>query len=329
MPWSASAAARSSPRPRSTCSSRSRSSPPAARLAAIACATERRLCEAIAGRTCGQPSSRRRVSCLEVAVGLGLLLEHRRRPAVLARLHHLVVPVGALHEPHDQRRLRGRVDRGPLEHLLELLRRLAQVGLQHDARGRARRAARARRAGRRPARMVASSVSTDSMSMCRWAPSSFARSSSGRIRRAASSRPTSGASGRSSGLSADTFTDTFTRGTGPSESLLQHRPLRPARGRRRPASPARRGSAPRSGRPRAAVTVASPSRSSETAAPCSHRWRIGRSAARGVSPTMKRCAMWRTPAAAAAPSAARPGLRAATCASPPRSAAGARPTSSR
>ena len=30
----------------------------------------------------------------------------------------------------------------------------------------------------------------------------------------------------------------------------------------------------------------------------------------GVSPTMKRCAMWRTPAAAAAPSAARPGLRA-------------------
>ena len=38
------------------------------------------------------------------------------------------------------------------------------------------------------------------------------------MRRAASSRPTSGASGRSSGLSADTFTDRFTRGTGPWES---------------------------------------------------------------------------------------------------------------
>ncbi len=38
------------------------------------------------------------------------------------------------------------------------------------------------------------------------------------MRRAASSRPTAGASGRSSGLSADTFTDRFTRGSGPSES---------------------------------------------------------------------------------------------------------------
>ena len=56
------------------------------------------------------------------------------------------------------------------------------------------------------------------------------------------------------------------------------------------------------------MTVASPSRSSETAAPLSHRWRIVFSAAFGLSPTMKRCAMWRTPAAAAAPSAARPGF---------------------
>ena len=38
------------------------------------------------------------------------------------------------------------------------------------------------------------------------------------MRRAASSRPTSGASGRSSGVSADTFTDRFTRGSGPIES---------------------------------------------------------------------------------------------------------------
>ena len=56
------------------------------------------------------------------------------------------------------------------------------------------------------------------MSMCRCAPCSRARRSSGRSRRAASSRPRSGASGRSSGVSADTFTHTFTRGSGPIES---------------------------------------------------------------------------------------------------------------
>ena len=38
------------------------------------------------------------------------------------------------------------------------------------------------------------------------------------MRAAASSRPFSGASGRISGVSADTFTDRFTRGSGPSES---------------------------------------------------------------------------------------------------------------
>ena len=40
--------------------------------------------------------------------------------------------------------------------------------------------------------------------------------------------------------------------------------------------------------------------------PSRHRRRSVGSAARGSSPTMKRCAMWRTPAAPAAPSAARP-----------------------
>ncbi len=56
------------------------------------------------------------------------------------------------------------------------------------------------------------------------------------------------------------------------------------------------------------MTVASPSRSIDTAVPSSQSRRIGLTAAAGVSPTMKRCAMWRTPAAAAAPSAARPGF---------------------
>ena len=56
------------------------------------------------------------------------------------------------------------------------------------------------------------------MSMCRWAPSSFARRSSGRRRSAASRLPRSGASGRSSGVSADTFTDRFARGSTPALS---------------------------------------------------------------------------------------------------------------
>ena len=48
--------------PRSTWNSTSRSARPSSRADASACATERRLCDAIAGRTCGQASIRRRVS---------------------------------------------------------------------------------------------------------------------------------------------------------------------------------------------------------------------------------------------------------------------------
>jgi hypothetical protein len=54
------------------------------------------------------------------------------------------------------------------------------------------------------------------------------------------------------------------------------------------------------------VTVASPSRSSDEAIPSRHIERSSFAACSGVSPTMKRCAMCRTPAAAAAPSAVRP-----------------------
>ena len=56
------------------------------------------------------------------------------------------------------------------------------------------------------------------MSMCRCAPRSCARRSSGRSRSAASRLPRSGASGRSSGVSAHTFTDRFARGSAPAES---------------------------------------------------------------------------------------------------------------
>ena len=50
---------------------------------------------------------------------------------MLAGVHHLVVPVRALHEPDDQRLL-ARGGRRPVEHLLELLRRLPQIRLDHD-----------------------------------------------------------------------------------------------------------------------------------------------------------------------------------------------------
>ena len=69
---------------------------------------------------------------------------------------------------------------------------------------------------------VVSSESTDSMSTCRCAPRSRARRSSGRIRAAASSRPTSGACGRISGVRAVTLTERLTRGTGPEESRSSH-----------------------------------------------------------------------------------------------------------
>ena len=106
---------------------------------------------------------------LEVRVAVGLALEDRHAPAVLARLDDLVVPVGALDEPHDERLL---------------ARRRAAPS---RARGRASRASRAgrpagrsRRSGRRAnsgsasssrtSSSTASRESSDSMSMCRCAP---------------------------------------------------------------------------------------------------------------------------------------------------------------
>ena len=136
---------------------------------------------------------------------------------MLAGVHHLVVPVRALHEPDDERLLaRGRPPTSRAPARAAAATRAGTPGSR--PRPTAPRAAPARPAARTRARSVASTVSTDSMSMWRWAPSSFARTSSGRIRRAASSRPTSGASGRSSGVSAETFTDRFTRGRRPIES---------------------------------------------------------------------------------------------------------------
>ena len=63
--------------------------------------------------------------------------------------------------------------------------------------------------------------------MCRCAPSSFAWRSRPRRRSAASRLPRSGASGRSSGVSAETFTDRFVRGSGPGGVALELRARRP------------------------------------------------------------------------------------------------------
>ena len=66
------------------------------------------------------------------------------------------------------------------------------------------------------------------MSMCRCASRSRARRSSPRSRSAASRLPRSGASGRSSGVSAETLTDRFARGSAPARVALERRALRPA-----------------------------------------------------------------------------------------------------
>ena len=161
------------------------------------------------------------------------------------------------------------------------------------------------------------------MSTCRWAPRSRASRIRSRSRPAASRFPTSGASGRSSGVSADTFTLRLTRAIAAARVALEIRPLGPARGRLVRACGAPRGSARRNGRPPPSVTVASPSRSTEAATPSFHRPCSSRRASCGVSPTMKRWAMCRTPAAAASPSArAPPSSR--PSASPRRAAAAAR-----
>ena len=150
---------------------------------------------------------------------------------------------------------------------------------------------------------MVSSELTDSMSTCRCASRSRAVRSSRPRRRAASSRPTAGASGRMCGVNAVTFTDTFTRGIGPIRSLSSTaRSGHPAAAAARllqhlAAAPAYRSAS-------SSVTVASPSRSTELAIPERQSPPIGLSAARGDSPTTKRCAMWRTPALP--PSALRP-----------------------
>ena len=166
-------AARSSPSPRSTWSSTSLS---ARAERAVGRDRVRDRAQVVrgdrdadgAGRAVEQLARER----LEVAVGLGLDLEDRRRPAVLPGLDDLVVPVGALDEAHDQRR-RASTSRRPLEDPARTAR-ASRAGRPAARRPpTARRRTRPRRARSSTSSVTASRESKDSMSMCRCAPSSL------------------------------------------------------------------------------------------------------------------------------------------------------------
>ena len=64
--------------------------------------------------------------------------------------------------------------------------------------------------------------------MWRCAPVSRATASRRRSRACAPAMPRSGALERSSGVSAETFTERLTRGSGPARVVLQQRACRPA-----------------------------------------------------------------------------------------------------
>ena len=122
----ASAAWRSSPSPRRTCSSMSSRERQRVRERAHVVAGDR-------GADVVRAAISRRVSRSKLRSLSTFCLEHRRRPAVLARLDGLVLPVGALDQPDRQRQ----VALVAVEQLVELLVGVAQVGLQDDPGARA------------------------------------------------------------------------------------------------------------------------------------------------------------------------------------------------
>ena len=137
-PRAASACCRSSPRPRRTWSSRSASAPPSS---AVGGDRVRDRAQVVRGdRDAHARAARRaaaRVSASKLRSQSALSSKTGDAPAVLARLDDLVVPVGALDEPHDERLARGGA-RAPSRAIrVEQLGRVAQVGLQDDARARA------------------------------------------------------------------------------------------------------------------------------------------------------------------------------------------------
>ena len=84
-----------------------------------------------AGRTTSTLSSMRRARRSKETSAVGLVGEDRRGPALLAGEHRLVVPVGALDEPHRERPAAAAP---PVDQRLEVVAGVAQVGL-HDHAG--------------------------------------------------------------------------------------------------------------------------------------------------------------------------------------------------
>ena len=112
--------------------------------------------------------------------------------------------------------------------------------------------------------------------------------------------------GAAAGSSAEILTETFVRGIAPALSRSStSRAGQPRCARASSVSASSQRAAYRSAS--GWVTVASPSRSTELVTPRFQRSRSTPSADAGVSPTMNRCAMCFTPAAAAAPIAVRRG----------------------
>ena len=226
MPWAAIAACSGSPSPRRTCSSRSASC--AAREPVVGdrvrdgAQVVRRDRDADQRPRVEQPARQQ----LEVRVGVGLDVEHRRAPAVLGGLDELVVPVGALDEPDRQRR---RALRLALEARGSCRASPASRAGSPAARARrtARRGTPPRRAARgsAPARRRASPSTPCRCAGARRPRSRVAAAAAAGRRRRACRAP--GASGRSSGVSADTFTHRFARASTPALSDSSWRPRGP------------------------------------------------------------------------------------------------------
>ena len=236
------------------------------------------------------------------------------RPAVLARLDDLVVPVGALDQADRQRLRARRSRRAQARSRSSCCGRVAQVGLQHDP-------------GRRPVaelglgeQLEARSSSgrlarVERLHVDVQVRAELARGrSSGRSRGAASSRPDARARRAAAAASAPRPSPTGSRAAAARASRAracgrsgQRRGRRGERLERLARSARRSGRPRRCGHRRLAEQVDRASRSPSLP----QLARASPSARCGVSPTMKRCAMWRTPAAAAAPSAVAARLRVA------------------
>ena len=202
---------------------------------------------AIATRTSGRRVEQAARQLLEVAVAVGLLLEHGRRAS----------RAGAPPPPRGPSTRPSRA--APPAAGARLLAR-AHSRIRSRCAGESRRYACSTTPADGPSANSSSSSSAKparassrarrpTPCRCGGARQLARPPSSGRSRRAASSRPSSGASGRISGVSADTFTDRFARGSGPTSRARAarsgHLLVRARRARRGPRRSARRSGPPR------------------------------------------------------------------------------------